>query len=100
MEPTNDFQLTPLIFNSLSSSSNKTSPSAFVAIKASSDVWHQRLGHRLHVRLLQDIIARNKLPCTPKGVQHVCNAYQLGKAKRLHLPLIINIEWSIDQLVS
>jgi hypothetical protein len=57
---------------------------AFSATHASSEVWHQRLGHP-HQRLLQFMISKHLLPVSKKLSGSVCSACQLGKSSKLPL---------------
>lgn len=77
--------------------SSPPSPSAFLSAKASSDRWHNRLGHP-HSRVLHQILRDNKLPVSIHNMT-LCHACQLGKASRLHLPLTNNRVTSVLELL-
>lgn len=57
-------------------SPSSSSPSAFLAERASPNCWHRRLEHP-HSRVLRQIFHQNKLPCTSTGLHHMCTACQL-----------------------
>ncbi|KAJ0544914.1 putative RNA-directed DNA polymerase [Helianthus annuus] len=64
----------------------KTLPKvAFTAVKASSDVWHQRLGHP-HAQVFNSIVSYCSLPVSNKLSKHLCSSCQMGKSSKLHLP--------------
>ncbi|KAK1414359.1 hypothetical protein QVD17_30103 [Tagetes erecta] len=58
--------------------------SAFSATRASSTVWHQRLGHP-HPRLLRTMLSKYLLPVSDKHFNSVCASCQLGKSSKLSL---------------
>ena len=58
---------------------------AFTAVRASSDVWHQRLGHQ-HPQLLQTMLSRYHLPVLNKSSSSFCNSCHIEKSSNLHLP--------------
>ena len=58
---------------------------AFTAIKASSDVWHQRLGHP-HAQVFNSIVSYCSSPVSNKLSKHLCSSCQMGKSSKLHLP--------------
>ncbi|KAJ0697300.1 putative RNA-directed DNA polymerase [Helianthus annuus] len=63
----------------------KTLPKvAFTAVKASSDVWHQRLGHP-HAQVFNSIVSYCSLPVSNKLFKHLCPFCQMGKSSKLHL---------------
>lgn len=72
------------------SSSPPVSPSAFLSEKIDSVCWHRRLGHP-HLRVLRQILAQNKLPCSSNKQPTICHACQLGKSCRLSLPVTKSI---------
>ncbi|KAK9051967.1 hypothetical protein SSX86_028595 [Deinandra increscens subsp. villosa] len=57
---------------------------AFTATKASSNVWHQRLGHP-HDRVFQTITSSCSLPVLNKLSSSLCTSCQLGKSSKLTL---------------
>ncbi|KAK1434088.1 hypothetical protein QVD17_11006 [Tagetes erecta] len=60
---------------------NKT---AFSAIRASSTIWHQRLGHPHH-RLLQSMLSNYHLPVSNNLSSSFCNSCHMGKSTKLSL---------------
>ncbi|KAJ9555998.1 LOW QUALITY PROTEIN: hypothetical protein OSB04_010612 [Centaurea solstitialis] len=57
---------------------------AFTTVCASSDIWHQRLGHP-HSQLLQTMLSRYNLPVFNKTSSSFCNSCHIGKSSKLHL---------------
>lgn len=57
----------------------------FIATKASSIVWHHRLGHP-YQRVLSLIISSCSLPVSSKQCSIVCSSCQLGKSSKVSLP--------------
>ncbi|KAJ0742843.1 putative RNA-directed DNA polymerase [Helianthus annuus] len=63
----------------------KTLPKvAFTAVKASSNTWHQRLGHP-HAQVFHSIISNCSLPVSDKFSNNLCSSCQLGKSSKLSL---------------
>jgi len=58
----------------------------FTATKASSTIWHRRLGHPHH-KVFSSIVSGCSLPVTTKLLSSFCTACQLGKSSKLSLPL-------------
>ncbi|KAJ0700404.1 putative RNA-directed DNA polymerase [Helianthus annuus] len=57
---------------------------AFTAVKASSNIWHQRLGHP-HAQVFNSIVSYCSLPISDKLSNNLCSSCQLGKSTKLHL---------------
>ncbi|MFS7923079.1 putative RNA-directed DNA polymerase [Helianthus anomalus] len=57
---------------------------SFTAVRASSNVWHQRLGHP-HARVFHTIASSCSLPISNKLSSDLCTACQLGKSSKLSL---------------
>ncbi|MFS7963768.1 putative RNA-directed DNA polymerase [Helianthus anomalus] len=57
---------------------------AFTAVKTSSSIWHQRLGHP-HAQVFRSIISHCSLPITDKFSNTLCTPCQLGKSSKLSL---------------
>ncbi|KAI3725993.1 hypothetical protein L1987_65790 [Smallanthus sonchifolius] len=57
---------------------------AFSAVRASSDTWHQRLGHP-HPELLKSMLSIYSLPVQNKSLSTSCNSCHMGKSSKLHL---------------
>nr|GEW05262.1 retrotransposon protein, putative, Ty1-copia subclass [Tanacetum cinerariifolium] len=62
-------------------SMNKVS---FLAVRASSTIWHRRLGHP-HQRLLRSMLSNFSLPITNKSLPSFFNSCPLGKSSKLPL---------------
>ncbi|KAM0001405.1 putative RNA-directed DNA polymerase [Helianthus debilis subsp. tardiflorus] len=56
----------------------------FTATKASSTIWHQRLGHP-HARVFHSIVSGFSLPVSNKLFPTICSACQQGKSSKLSL---------------
>lgn len=80
----------------LASSSNSESPSAFVASKERSAIWHHRLGHPA-----PDIMAKvfHVLGQSSSKINSLCSACQMGKSHRLPLPPTNSISHGPLQLI-
>lgn len=59
---------------------------SFTATKASSQVWHHRLGHP-HDRVFQSIVSSCSLPVLSKQCSSICSSCQMGKSSKLSLRL-------------
>ncbi|GJX29430.1 putative RNA-directed DNA polymerase, partial [Tanacetum coccineum] len=57
---------------------------AFTVVRASSTIWHQRLGHP-HPQLLQTMLTKYSLPVSNKSLSSFCNSCHIGKSSKLHL---------------
>ncbi|MFS7953765.1 putative RNA-directed DNA polymerase [Helianthus anomalus] len=58
---------------------------AFTAVKASSSIWHQRLGHP-HAQVFRSVVSHCSLPVSDKLLNNLCSSCQMGKSSKLHLP--------------
>nr|XP_043631213.1 uncharacterized protein LOC122602692 isoform X1 [Erigeron canadensis] len=56
----------------------------FSAVRASPQLWHQRLGHP-HSELLKSMLSRYRLSITNKCSSLVCDSCLIGKSSKLHL---------------
>ncbi|KAJ0745776.1 putative RNA-directed DNA polymerase [Helianthus annuus] len=59
---------------------------AFSTVRASTNTWHQRLGHP-HSQLLNFMLSQYCLPVFSKHSSMDCDSCSVGKSSRLHLPL-------------
>ncbi|KAJ0857667.1 putative RNA-directed DNA polymerase [Helianthus annuus] len=57
---------------------------AFTAFKASSTIWHQRLGHP-HAQVFRSIVSHFHLPVLDKLSSSLCTSCQMGKSSKLSL---------------
>ncbi|KAJ0483795.1 putative RNA-directed DNA polymerase [Helianthus annuus] len=57
---------------------------SFTATKASSTIWHKRLGHP-HARVFHSIVSSFHLPVSNKLCPSLCTPCQLGKSSKLSL---------------
>ncbi|KAJ0612890.1 putative RNA-directed DNA polymerase [Helianthus annuus] len=57
---------------------------AFTVVRASSNIWHQRLGHP-HPQLLKTMLSTYCLPVLNKHSDSFCNSCHIGKSSKLHL---------------
>ena len=60
------------------------SKSVFSAVKASTNIWHQRLGHPHH-QTLSTILSINLIPVSNKHFDNNCVACRMGKSSKLSL---------------
>ncbi|KAJ0788607.1 putative RNA-directed DNA polymerase [Helianthus annuus] len=58
---------------------------AFTAVKASSNIWHQRLGHP-HAQVFRSTVSYCSLPVSDKLSNNLCSSCQCGKSSKLSLP--------------
>ncbi|KAJ0850106.1 putative RNA-directed DNA polymerase [Helianthus annuus] len=59
---------------------------SFTSTKASSTIWHHRLGHP-HARVFNSIISSNSLPLSSHLCHNLCSSCQMGKSSKLSLNL-------------
>ncbi|XP_023773239.1 retrovirus-related Pol polyprotein from transposon RE2 isoform X1 [Lactuca sativa] len=59
---------------------------ALSATRASSTIWHRRLGHP-HKCLFQFIVSSSKLPVSNNTLPSFCSSCQLGKSCKIPLPI-------------
>ncbi|KAJ0507849.1 putative GAG-pre-integrase domain-containing protein [Helianthus annuus] len=57
---------------------------SFTAYKASSTIWHQRLGHP-HAQVFRSIVSHFHLPVLDKLLSSLCTSCQMGKSSKLSL---------------
>jgi hypothetical protein len=57
---------------------------AFSAVRASTNTWHQRLGHP-HPDLLKSMLSSFSLPVSNKSLNFSCTSCHMGKSSKLHL---------------
>ncbi|KAJ9552510.1 hypothetical protein OSB04_016555 [Centaurea solstitialis] len=75
-------------------------PRVFVGERASIDSWHHRLAHP-HESILRRLISAYNLPMSTNKLLPICNACQLGKSHRLHLPPChVTSKWPFDLIYS
>lgn len=70
--------------------SSKPSPRAYSSTRASSALWHHRLGHPSS-RVVESIVRENKLSCASSRESLVCGSCQQAKVHKLSFPVSTHI---------